>query len=350
MPKYSCDNSPIINLVQKGLKHLEGQLKYDPTKRKQYKVLRDAFRIYKKDCAMCKGRANNDAKCLNAALNKLYRKLPFMHNSIYPWQNYEWDYGNFVDNNYSAKATGSTKNGSIRGLLRNTRIFFKLFNAMIFGANPNKRSRAGGTNKYSDFPIYGCQGNNRKNCYVWNRVKMSNLQRKPYNSKFFNKKTTGENSSSYFVRVGVCPRKDIKSSRKCINLGHKWIPDSLEPKKGKCFQDRYIYINNTPGYTVTTKDAARLMTGNPMAGFFVPKRDLFKLKGFIPSVKNDALSMTPGKLFKAYTGRDVKGYMQVQKCPKIVEKFKDIKGNHDFLKIVSITILIFSILVYLKLE
>ena len=23
MPKYTCDNSPIINLVQKGLKHLE---------------------------------------------------------------------------------------------------------------------------------------------------------------------------------------------------------------------------------------------------------------------------------------------------------------------------------------
>ena len=70
MPKYTCDNSPIINLVQKGLKHLELHIHNDPSKKLAYNKLRKAFAIYKKDCAKCKAKANNDARCQNAALTK----------------------------------------------------------------------------------------------------------------------------------------------------------------------------------------------------------------------------------------------------------------------------------------
>ena len=346
MPKYNCDNSPIINLVQKGLKHLEYQIHDDPSKKKSFLHLRRAFNTYKKDCAKCKGQANNDARCLDAALNKLYRQLPFVKDTIYPWQNYEWDYGNFVDNNYSAAATGSTKRGSWRALYRNTAIFMKFFKALIFSPNPNKRSIAGGTNKHSDFPIYGCQGNNAKNCRVWNKVKMSNLQKKPYSDKFFNKKIKGEHASSYFVKVGTCPRKDLKSSKKCIKSGHTWIPDPLDPKRGSCFQDRYMYMNNTPGLMITTKKLANMAAG-PVAGFLTPKVNLGKLKGFIPAVKNDALSLSPINIIKAMIGRSVDGYMALQRCPKI-EGFENMLNHKDYMKIISILIITIALLVHIK--
>ena len=66
--------------------------KHNPTKKKELNTLIKAVDIYKKDCALCKGQAYNDIKCQKAALDKLFRKLPFIHKSIYPWQNYGWDY------------------------------------------------------------------------------------------------------------------------------------------------------------------------------------------------------------------------------------------------------------------
>ncbi len=346
MPKYSCDNSPIIDIVKKGLKHLEVYIHTDPSKKKAYNHLRKAFSIYKRDCAKCKGQANNDATCLNAALTKLFRQIPHVKDTIYPWQNYEWDYGNFVDNNYSAAATGSTKRGSWSALFKNTKIFLKFFKAMIFSPNPNKRSVAGGMNKHSDFPIYGCQGNNANNCRVWNSVKMSNLQRKPYKDKFFNKRTRGENSSSYYAKVGVCPRKDLKTSRTCIKKGHTWIPDSLDPKSGSCFQDRYMYINNTPGLMINTKMLAT-MAGGPIAGALMPKVNIGKLKGFVPAVKNDALAMSPGNLFKAFMGKSVDGYMSVQSCPKI-EGFENMLNHRDYMQIISLSIAVITTLLLIK--
>ena len=201
-------------------------------------------------------------------------------------------------------------------------------------------------NKYSDFPIYACQGNNANNCRVWNSVKMSNLQSKPYRDKFFNKKLRGEHSSSYYAKVGVCPRKDIKTSRSCIRKGHTWIPDSLDPKRGSCFQDRYMYINNTPGLMINTKMLAKMAAG-PVAGMLTPKINLGKLKGFVPAVKNDALAMSPGNLFKAFLGRNVDGYMSVQPCPKI-EGFENMLNHKDYMQIISLSIIIITILILVK--
>ena len=348
MTKYSCDNSPIIDLVERGIKHLEFNSNHDPSKKLSLYRLRKAFKIYKKDCALCKGKADNDVTCLDAALTKLYRQIPFIKDSIYPWENYEWDYTNFVDNNYSAKATGSTKKGSWSALRKNTKIFFKLFKALIFDANPNKYSRAGGTNKYSDYPIYECQGNNKKNCKIWNKVKMSNKQGKPYNSSFFNKKLTGEHSSSYYAKVGVCPRKDLKNSKDCIKNGHSWIPNKMIPENGHCFQDRYMYINNTPGYAITTKKIAKLATPNRLIRGIVPKYKLGKIKGYLPSVTNDMSSLSPGKLFKAFTGNSVDGHMSLQKCPELVENYSAREEKTDFLKIISILIVVFFILYYIR--
>merc|ERR1711904_598044 len=114
-------------------------------------MLKKGLKTYIEDCSICK-RGNNDFTCLKEASTKLQRQLPFIRDSVYPWKNYDWDYGNFIDNNFSAKATGSSPSG--RAYLKNIWIFLKFLDAYITAANPNNRSRAGGKNKNSDYPIY----------------------------------------------------------------------------------------------------------------------------------------------------------------------------------------------------
>ena len=324
MTKYKCDNSMVVTLVEKGIKTLSFLSKNDPSKKKLLSDLEKSLKVYKKDCSLCKGSADNDVKCLDTALTNLFRQLPYIKDTIYPWNNYDWDYSNFVDNNYSAKATKSTKVGSWSALRKNTSIFFKFFNALIKDANPNRYSVSGGMDKYSDFPIYGCLGNDKKNCMVWNKVKNHHRQKNPYNSKFFNKKLHGENSSSYFAKVGVCPRPDLKNSKQCIKNNHTWIPDG-SGNRGKCFQNRYIYLDNS----------VKIM-GNA--------------KGYVPSVVNDVLSLSPLNLFNAFRGKNVDGHMTVQKCPKIIENYSNREERIDFLKIISILIIVSFILYYIRLR
>tara|TARA_B100000575_G_C23138730_1_gene662186 strand:+ start:661 stop:1797 length:1137 start_codon:yes stop_codon:yes gene_type:complete len=305
-----------------GISEMEKVIKKDPSKRKELNDMKKALRNYKIECGICKGRANSDQDCLNQALKNLSRQMPFIKDSVYPWLNYDWDYGNYIDNNFSAKATGSSSRGD--AYIRNAFIFMKLFSAYVFRANPNNKgfgkskSIPGGTNKYSDYPIYGCQGKNSKNCKVWNYIKNRNKQKAPYKSDFFNKQLDGERSSSYFVRVGNCPRPDIKYSRKCINNGFVWKmnPDN---KTGICFQPRYAYINNQPGMVIRTPGemlasaAFSTATGESLPGI--------KYKGYIPSFANDVLSLSPEKLMRAYSGLGVAGHMDVQDCPAVSEQF-----------------------------
>ena len=121
---------------------------------------------------------------------------------------------------------GSIQSGS--AWIKNIGIFLRFLDAYVTAANPNSKSRAGAKNKNSDYPTYGCQGNARKGCNSWHKVKNRNSQKRPYRDKFFNKNLKGERSSSYFARVGSCPRKDIKNSKKCISKGFTWITDPVD--------------------------------------------------------------------------------------------------------------------------
>jgi hypothetical protein len=344
MPAYSCSSSSIVKIMIKGLKQLEKYAQTDPSVIKDIDTIKKSLEIYNKDCSTCKGESNSDAKCLQVALTKLYRQMPFNKHSIYPWSNYEWDYSNFIDNNYSAAATGSTTSGSWSSLYKNMDIFFKLFQAYVTAPNPSKRSKAGGTNKYSDYPIYGCRGNNSKSCKVLHKVKTTNKDGVPYKSKFFNKKLDGEYSSSYFVKVGTCPRPDIKDSDKCIKGGYTWITSPIDTAlaklsggipDGSCHQGRYMFINNQPGLKIKT-----LSVGG------IPSINLGTMKGFVPSLANDVLSLTPDKLYNAFTGKNVKGHMILQKCPTIVEPFVNLKQqNYTFMVILAILIILFTVLI-----
>ena len=320
----TCDNSDVIKLMRKAIETIEPLAK-DPQRKKELIILKKALREYLIDCRICKG-ANNDLNCLKQAGLKLSRQLPFIRDSIYPWVNYDWDYGNFIDNNYSAKATGSSPKGS--AYMSNMWIFLKFLDAYITAANPNKKSIAGGKDKNSDYPIYGCTGNSSAGCRAWHKVKTRNRQKAPYNSNFFRKQLKGEAASSYFAKVGECPRPDIKNSRDCLRKNFIWKEDAIDKvfdkltgaksNSGFCVQPRYIYLNNKPGLDL--KSLSIKAKGMPRT----PPIKLGKLKGFVPSLANDLLSLTPDKLMKAFSGKDVPGHMVVQKCPKIKEKF----GNY----------------------
>jgi hypothetical protein len=340
MTKYNCDSSKIVNVMLLGISEMEKVTRKDPSKRKELNDMKKALRNYKIECGICKGRANSDTDCLNQALTNLGRQMPFIKDSVYPWLNYDWDYGNYIDNNFSAKATGSSQSGS--RYLHNLVIFFKLFSAYIFRANPNNTkwrwacdgwrcpakgwykyrvrasSKAGGMRSTDDYPIYGCQGNNAKNCKVWNHIKNRTVQKPPYDSPFFNRKLDGEQSSSYFIRVGNCPRPDIQSSRKCLKQDFLWTKNS-SGKGGSCHQPRYAYINNQPGMVMRTPVemvadvALKNTTGVSLPGI--------KLKGYIPSMVNDVLALSPEKLTASFAGLDVPGHMDVQDCPTFDESF-----------------------------
>lgn len=310
--------SNIINLVTSILNKLD---KDDP----KYKVIESALTTYKQQDELCTTQGN-DLTCHNMALLNLYRQLPTIRNSVYPWINYDYNYSNFIDNNYSAQATGSSTSGS--NMLNNVTLFLKYIEAYLTTPNPNSKTIPGSIDNNSDYPIYGCTGINNKACKA-TRTLQTIKQEPPYNDPFFNKKTSGENSSSYYTKVGTCLRPDIKNENECTKKGYEYIGE-------KCYQPRYAYINNTPGLQLKGKS--------------------FGLNGLLPSITNDILSLTPNKIIDVYEGRDVEGYFELQPCPKIIpdnqkqtndikEKFtqNDLSLNNYIISIISITLIIIFI-------
>jgi hypothetical protein len=67
--------------------------------------------------------------------------MPDKKGDVYPFRNYEWSYSNYVNNNYSASATGSSERN---GLFRNMGIFMRLVGGFISDPNPADNSIAGG--------------------------------------------------------------------------------------------------------------------------------------------------------------------------------------------------------------
>ena len=233
---------------------------------------------------------------------------------------------NFIDNNYSAAATGSSNND----LGKNIGIFLTILKAYATDPNPGSGSVAGATNKSSDYPIYGCQGNNAKLCNAANKVKNRDPQRRPYNDKFFDRNLNGETASSYYIRVGTCNQTDYTNQKECENKEYQWVGDA-------CYSDRYAFINNKPGFNIP-------FTDKQVAG----------AKGYFPSLTNDVLSLTPDKVVNAMIGNDVPGFLEIQPCPKQKQKEKHLikegfeslyEQNTKLLYILSSLIIVFTIVI-----
>ena len=121
MPSYDCQNSELVNIAKNILKSARESSfsNITPISTSEIKLIEDALAEYNIDCKICVNQGANDYKCHQAAEKKLIRAMPFMRKNIYPYANYDWDYSNYIDNNYSVNATGATKTGSISAIFKN---------------------------------------------------------------------------------------------------------------------------------------------------------------------------------------------------------------------------------------
>ena len=297
-----------------------------------------------------------DTECYKRIFNKYLRKFPLIKDSIYPWNNYDWDYAQFIDNHYSPIALGASPKGTFDALWKNIIALMKIGDAMIFAANPNSRSEAGNKhNSQSDVRNCGLlmraalkNGANEISSYAKNgefynvtrathrmtkKIKsfqtlcpfMKQLkhyfyqnQREPYPGflRKYNipkKALRGEGSSSYFIKVGYCQAKKPKTKNSCQQKGYAWWGS------GGCWYPKYAFVDNKPGMNLM----------------------FMKFKGMIPSLAKDMLSLAPDKMMKVMMGQDISGF-GVLPC---IEEFQGHRQNNC--KIRGLWLILFvSIIIY----
>jgi len=332
-----CDDDELVDSMTKFIEAFEK----DPASsivaisKKDFQLTKKALNKYKKDCAICMRKGGGDYKCMHEAKQNLLRGIPMLGNAIYPWKNYDWNYANHVSNNYSPWATGAKADGTITQAFKNARAFVKLINGIGFDPNPNSKSRASVKDKNSDYP-YMPECNKSHGCSATQEVKNSFNQRKPYNDKFLNMKTNGEYSSSYYFKVGTCPRHDIKDRKSCEKKGYTWTPNifdmavnKLKKKNGNdgqstpgnCSQPRYAFIDNSPKPFFNGSNA----------------------KGFLPALANDLMALTPDKLLGQFMGASVANSYYIQSCPETFVNYKQKPRSNISIVLLSIILLVFII-------
>lgn len=301
--------------------------------KKDLNKTKKALETYKKDYKTCMNEAGGDYKCMEEVNKKLTRSIPMFESGIYPWKNYDWNYGNHVENNYAPKYTGANSSPTISQAHKNANAFIKIIDGIISDPIPNVNSVAGEYNRNSDAPpLDECDGDYR--CKTTHKIKRSYKQKKPTDDKFLSKNVKGENSSSFYFKIGTCPRKDIKLQSKCEKKGYTWTPNIIDKAMGNnsntgtCNQPRYAYIDNSP------------------KAFFNGS----KMKGLLPSVMGDLTSLTPDKLLGSFMGMSSGDSMSIQPCSKIIENFKTQNYNKttQLLHYIKFILLLIIIIIFVK--
>ena len=354
MSKFKCQNSDVVKLAETLLAMANQSYisNFIPIFKNDIDNVKKALEQYNRDCTLCVNQGNS-YRCHQVAETKLMRSMPFLNKNIYPWNNYDWDYGNFIDNNYSVIATGASKSGSISALFKNMRAFMKLVKGYISDPNPADSSYPGKMARDGDVAYFECVGKSVdsegnpisdpqsiQTCQAINKIKYQQRLPPPTKDKFLKKyKITGDKSSSYYVKVGDCPRPDLKTVEQCESKGYKWMPNILDNtmKKipflskstkmtGSCHQPRYAYINNSPGFKIGG----------------------VKFRGLVPSLANDFMALTPEKILAAMEGKSIDNLFQLQQCPEIVESFQQHTNTiyNDLLGYNTIVLLILLFLVF----
>jgi hypothetical protein len=258
--------------------------------------------------------------CIDKAKEQWMRRLAWMKNIVYPWNNKNWDYKQFVINKYHPEdVLGLKKGGSITALIQNIGILIEQVNGLLINPNPDADSIAG----ISDQPRSNNVFKNRflelkkqlsilskepeKNRYqiealylAINEIISAKLitskeyglgltqdgtfQKPPYDDPFFQKSLTGEASSSYFIQSGFCNSTET-NKQECINKKFNWIGDA-------CFKPKYMYINNSPGLKIGRVKG---------------------MKGLIPSIINDVSQLNPDSIVGIMQGYSVPG-VDIQQC------------------------------------
>lgn len=287
-----------------------------PFSKSEIKIAEKALNQYQEDCRKCALFAKNDINCLETARTNFNRNMPSSYKDVYPWKNYDWNYANYISNNYSTDAL-KPGGGNLKGIIKNATNISKSLDGFIFDPIPNNLSNPYGFDINSDYPVYKCKDDQL--CRITESIKR-NRQEIPTTDKFIKQfPIDGEYSSSYFYRLGSCRRPDIKNMNDCEKRGYKWTPSSIEDGGGSCIQPKYMYIDNSPK----------------------PFFNGSKGKGLIPSITNDLLDIMPDKLFNNLLGQSTSG-LQIDVCPN-VEAFENVSNYNK----IGIVILIGLIIIYI---
>lgn len=318
--KAECMNNDMIKSIQNILELskknpiLGGMI---PLSDSDIKITEKALKEYLNDCRTCAS-FGNAKECMEAAQTNLRRNLPFSANNIYPWRNYDWNYSNHMANNYSTKALKRGGN-SFSGVLQNGNNVVNTMAAFIDAPSPSPTTNSNIPNQNSDYPVFECKNDAR--CIATEMVKRNLRQTAPTKDAFLKKNLQGVNSSSFYYKVGVCRRPDIKTQGDCESRGYTWTSDPFDKTAGFCRQPRYAYIDNTPK----------------------PFFNGSKSNGFIPSIANDVMDIMPDKLLNTLMGQSTTG-LEIQDCP-VVEGFID-KNNMSYTIMYLLIILTIPYLIY----
>ena len=201
-----------------------------------------------------------------------------------------------------------------------------------------------------------------ENCNVGNEIKTDmykDLDKEPpYNNSFFKRPLDGVNSSSYFIKSGLCYQPTIYTEKQCLSNNPKkndkksgnirggstkelyyWTPNNLKKhdfaskfptskanmftKEGNCYRAKYSFIDNSPG----------IKTRNPLTN---QKFTLPMIQGLYPSMAQDMFAMSPMSAMSVYLGIST-GDFEDMKC---LEFFTNINQKSK-----STSIRLFNVLV-----
>lgn len=244
-----CQNSELIKATRElldGTKTNSVLSAISPLSNQDRIDVENALIQYDKECRECASRTGNDVECMDAVKENFRRRMPAAVRQIYPWRNYDWDYGTHAENNYSPDALPRPQ-GSITGMFQGVNNVVRAIDGLMFQPSPNVASSAFREDRNSDFPDVRCRGREGLRCRGTEQVKRMLTQEeiKRMNTPFLNRKLDGEMSSSYFFQIGVCPRDDITDEKKCRDNGFIWSKDRFSDSEGLCNQPRYAFVDNS---------------------------------------------------------------------------------------------------------
>lgn len=220
-------------------------------------------------------------------------------NSVYPWLNHDYNYQQFVKNNYTPEKMGISPEPCIDVTIKDGIRLPNYITAAMFDAIPNIYSQAGRDD---------VDPKNKELKEI--RSKYQNFT-EPYPGfmkeypEYFPHGIQGEFASSYFLHTGYCPTK-ITSKTECDKRGYTWIPNPIKLPEaaakffpeaetinslGGCQKPRYSYVNNQSG------DITGMM------------------KGIVPTIGKNVLDLNPVSFLSIFmTGSSPNGDFQPLPC------------------------------------
>ena len=234
--------------------------------------------------------------------------------NLYPINNHDFDYKTAMKKEFNVFTRGFTNDPTMDNLISAGGKMKPYLEALLEKPYPKRGTQAGVDDIIQDDPTA-----------VAIKAKYRQLNHElPYPS--FRKDypscrypTTGEHSSSYFIKSGSCKTK-IGNKALCEKRGYKWVNNPYN-KVPKIAKEILTYVKNK-------KNKA----DKPPAGFcYKPRfsyidnsaKSIMGKKGFAPSMFSDILNVAPDKIFNILAGYTVDG-SGLLPC---VEDFQNSKEN-----------------------